>query len=246
MSPSCVGFCPIFSPQEPGINGFLGGFVLETNMHSMQSSRADSVQRTLGCVEAALGEAAQPAAEMKSLEETQGAPAVKYRNQPGQPASQSNHPQPESDRAQHGPTDPCSASASASAALARESKLRARDYIASSCKIRPASPTQNTTPDIKGPPHADHISRNVSGTTLLSYIARASNGTSDLCELYHKTFAKIHSQSSHPAGLVTVVSAIATAQSILTPQIIADVFGLEIGVVRECLKSLSLVLDPGA
>ncbi|KAJ3229309.1 hypothetical protein HDU78_009105 [Chytriomyces hyalinus] len=88
----------------------------------------------------------------------------------------------------------------------------------------------------------------------LQLIQQVNRSARNVNALYALTFAKAKAnlEVEYHQHLVTVVSAIATAQTLLTPSMIVELFfhNMEPGaartVVRKCLSSISIVLDPAA
>ncbi|KAJ3245075.1 hypothetical protein HDU77_009592 [Chytriomyces hyalinus] len=88
----------------------------------------------------------------------------------------------------------------------------------------------------------------------LQLIQQVNRSARNVNALYALTFAKAKAnlEVEYHQHLVTVVSAIATAQTLLTASMIVELFfhNMEPGaartVVRKCLSSISIVLDPAA
>jgi WD40 repeat protein len=90
--------------------------------------------------------------------------------------------------------------------------------------------------------------RRTSMKITLDVVKEINDSASNIGELYHKTFEKIYTQSSDCKTLVTLLSALATSQTILTPAMICDLFFADMDKpqaykqIYEGLNSIRLVL----
>ncbi|KAI9205037.1 uncharacterized protein BJ171DRAFT_423626 [Polychytrium aggregatum] len=72
---------------------------------------------------------------------------------------------------------------------------------------------------------------------------RTLESDSNVIKQYRNAFSSIYKQSKHPKELHAVVSAIALTQARLTPVIISNLLGLDIGTVRASIQELGHVID---